>query len=61
MKAITFLEITYVLVIFPNHTLNLLGALYFLLSHSTTSYGTTASLGNLTVVKFVMIEVSYMA
>ena len=54
-----FLLLTSVLIIFYNHTLNSLGVCPFLLSHPTIAYGTTASLGKLTVVKFVIPVVSH--
>ena len=51
----TFMKLTYVLIIFSNHILNSFGLSPFLLGHSTTAYVTTSSLGNLSVVKFVML------
>ena len=47
-------QLTSVLTIYSNHTLNSLGVRPFLLNHSTTAYGTTASLDNFTVVKFFL-------
>ena len=57
----SFLKLTSVLIISSNHNLNSLGVRPFLLSHSTTAYGTTASLGKFTVVKFFLTVVSHTA
>ena len=54
-------QLTSVLVISSKRTLNSLGVSLFLISHSTTIYGTTEILGKFTVVKFLLPVVSYMA
>ena len=57
----SFMKLTSVIIIVSNNILNSFGVRHFLLSHSTNAYGTTASLGNLSVVKFVMPVVSHTA
>ena len=57
----SFMSLTSVLIFFFNRILNSFVVHPISISHSTTSYGTTASLGNLNVVKFVIPVVSHMA